>query len=107
MAGRNRIHWSDASLSIAVGSIVGWGYHRQFGGPHAEIVALQRAGSLAAGATLYCTLEPCNHKGKTGPCTQAIIDAKIGRVRDRAARSVSARSRRDGTPARGGKSRSM
>ena len=62
------------------GSIVGWGYHRQYGGPHAEIVALQRAGKRAAGATLYCTLEPCNHRGKTGPCTQAIIDAKIGRV---------------------------
>jgi diaminohydroxyphosphoribosylaminopyrimidine deaminase/5-amino-6-(5-phosphoribosylamino)uracil reductase len=62
------------------GETVGWGYHRQFGGPHAEIVALQRAGKLAKGATLYCTLEPCNHQGKTGPCTQAIIEAKIGRV---------------------------
>jgi len=62
------------------GQTVGWGYHRKFGGPHAEIVALQRAGKRAAGATLYCTLEPCNHQGKTGPCTQAIIDAKIGRV---------------------------
>jgi len=61
-------------------SIVGWGYHRNYGGSHAEIVALLRAGKLAAGATLYCTLEPCNHQGKTGPCTSAIIDARIARV---------------------------
>ncbi|MCI0363709.1 MAG: bifunctional diaminohydroxyphosphoribosylaminopyrimidine deaminase/5-amino-6-(5-phosphoribosylamino)uracil reductase RibD [Phycisphaerales bacterium] len=62
------------------GSIVGWGYHRRFGGPHAEVVALQRAGSRARTATLYCTLEPCNHAGKTGPCTEAIIRAGIARV---------------------------
>jgi diaminohydroxyphosphoribosylaminopyrimidine deaminase/5-amino-6-(5-phosphoribosylamino)uracil reductase len=62
------------------GRVVGWGYHRSFGGPHAEIVALKRAGRSAAGATLYCTLEPCNHQGKTGPCTQAIIDARLARV---------------------------
>src|SRR4051794_18180343 len=62
------------------GEAIGWGYHQKYGGPHAEIVALRRAGAAANGATLYCTLEPCNHTGKTGPCTQAIIEAKIARV---------------------------
>jgi diaminohydroxyphosphoribosylaminopyrimidine deaminase/5-amino-6-(5-phosphoribosylamino)uracil reductase len=50
------------------------------GGPHAEITALKRAGDAARGATLYCTLEPCAHTGRTGPCTEAIIDAGIARV---------------------------
>jgi len=62
------------------GQTVGWGYHRQVGGPHAEIVALRRAGGAARGSTMYCTLEPCNHHGRTGPCTQAIIEAGIARV---------------------------
>lgn len=52
----------------------------QPGEAHAEIVALQAAGHNAHGATLYTTLEPCSHTGKTGPCTQAIVDAKITRV---------------------------
>jgi len=50
------------------------------GGPHAEVSALARAGSAARGATLYSTLEPCSHTGRTGPCAQAIIDAGISRV---------------------------
>lgn len=50
------------------------------GGPHAEIVALDRAGAAARGSTLYCTLEPCNHTGRTGPCTEAIIAAGVARV---------------------------
>jgi diaminohydroxyphosphoribosylaminopyrimidine deaminase/5-amino-6-(5-phosphoribosylamino)uracil reductase len=62
------------------GETVGWGYHREVGGPHAEIVALQRAGPNARGATVYCTLEPCNHHGRTGPCSQALIDAEVARV---------------------------
>lgn len=62
------------------GRTVGWGYHRQVGGPHAEIVALRRAGARARGATLYCTLEPCDHQGKTGPCSQAVIDAGVAAV---------------------------
>ena len=50
------------------------------GGPHAEIAALSRAGTASRGATLYSTLEPCSHTGRTGPCTRAIIDAGISRV---------------------------
>ena len=61
-------------------NVIGWGYHAYCGGPHAEIEALRRAGTAAHGATAYVTLEPCNHTGRTGPCTQAIIDAGINRV---------------------------
>ncbi|MHC5022991.1 MAG: bifunctional diaminohydroxyphosphoribosylaminopyrimidine deaminase/5-amino-6-(5-phosphoribosylamino)uracil reductase RibD [Planctomycetota bacterium] len=59
------------------GTIVGWGYHRRCGGPHAEIEALRRAGAAARGAVVYVTLEPCNHAGRTGPCAQALIDAGV------------------------------
>jgi diaminohydroxyphosphoribosylaminopyrimidine deaminase / 5-amino-6-(5-phosphoribosylamino)uracil reductase len=62
------------------GEVVGEGWHRRFGGPHAEIEALDVAGSAAAGATMYVTLEPCAHHGKTPPCTQAIKRAGIRRV---------------------------
>ena len=60
--------------------IVGTGYHEKCGEAHAEINALNAAGSLAKGATAYVTLEPCNHQGKTGPCSQALIDAGISKV---------------------------
>ncbi len=56
------------------------GHHQRFGGPHAEIVVLEQAGGEAKGATLYVTLEPCCHHGKTPPCTSAILAAGIGRV---------------------------
>jgi diaminohydroxyphosphoribosylaminopyrimidine deaminase/5-amino-6-(5-phosphoribosylamino)uracil reductase len=62
------------------GHIVGEGWHRQYGGPHAEIVALHEAGPSADGATLYVTLEPCCHHGKTPPCTEAVIAAGVARV---------------------------
>ena len=62
------------------GEVVGEGWHRQFGGPHAEIEALKIAGSRAKGATLYVTLEPCSHHGKTPPCTKAILASGIRRV---------------------------
>ena len=60
--------------------IVGEGWHRRYGGPHAEIEALRIASNRAQGATLYVTLEPCCHHGKTPPCTDAIIAAGIRRV---------------------------
>jgi len=60
--------------------IVGEGWHTRFGGPHAEIEALAAAGSDAAGATLYVTLEPCCHHGKTPPCTAAVTRAAVRRV---------------------------
>jgi len=58
----------------------GEGYHRRFGGPHAEVYALRRAGARARGATCYVTLEPCGHHGKTPPCTDALIEAGVSRV---------------------------
>ena len=60
------------------GAIIGEGFHKS--GPHAEVVALEQAGQSAKGGTLFVTLEPCNHQGKTGPCTEAIIKAGITKV---------------------------
>src|SRR5262245_25975557 len=60
--------------------IVGEGWHQQFGGPHAEVHALAAAGERAKGATMYVTLEPCCHHGKTPPCCDTVIAAGIGRV---------------------------
>ncbi|MDX1946175.1 MAG: bifunctional diaminohydroxyphosphoribosylaminopyrimidine deaminase/5-amino-6-(5-phosphoribosylamino)uracil reductase RibD [Pirellulaceae bacterium] len=62
------------------GQMVGEGWHQRFGGPHAEIEALLAAGTQAAGGTMYVTLEPCCHYGKTPPCTEAIVPAGIKRV---------------------------
>ena len=62
------------------GVIVGRGAHEFAGGPHAEVHALRDAGSRARGATLYCTLEPCCHEGRTGPCAPLVADADIRRV---------------------------
>ena len=62
------------------GAVVGSGFHHQAGGPHAEINALNEAGSLALGATAYVTLEPCSHHGKTPPCCDALIAAGVTRV---------------------------
>ena len=60
--------------------VVGTGYHQAAGSPHAEIIALKKAGEKAKGATLYVNIEPCSHYGRTGPCTEAIIKAGISRV---------------------------
>jgi diaminohydroxyphosphoribosylaminopyrimidine deaminase / 5-amino-6-(5-phosphoribosylamino)uracil reductase len=68
------------AILVKDGKIVGEGAHQQYGGPHAEIIALRKAGSEARGATLYVTLEPCSHYGKTPPCAEAIIEAGIVKV---------------------------
>jgi diaminohydroxyphosphoribosylaminopyrimidine deaminase/5-amino-6-(5-phosphoribosylamino)uracil reductase len=60
--------------------ILGEGWHEKAGGPHAEVVALEKAGARAAGATVYVTLEPCNHQGRTPPCVELLVRRKIGRV---------------------------
>lgn len=65
---------------VREGKIVGEGYHPQAGQPHAEIFALRQARDLAAGATLYVNLEPCDHYGRTPPCSRALIEAKIAKV---------------------------
>ncbi|MEO6808638.1 MAG: bifunctional diaminohydroxyphosphoribosylaminopyrimidine deaminase/5-amino-6-(5-phosphoribosylamino)uracil reductase RibD, partial [Isosphaeraceae bacterium] len=68
------------AVVVREGRIVGVGHHARFGGPHAEVVALARAGEAARGATLYVTLEPCCHIGKTPPCVESVIRAGIVRV---------------------------
>jgi diaminohydroxyphosphoribosylaminopyrimidine deaminase/5-amino-6-(5-phosphoribosylamino)uracil reductase len=68
------------AVVVQDGQIVGEGHHAKAGGPHAEVVALEAAGDRARGATLYVTLEPCNHQAKTPPCTNAITAAEIRRV---------------------------
>jgi diaminohydroxyphosphoribosylaminopyrimidine deaminase/5-amino-6-(5-phosphoribosylamino)uracil reductase len=69
-----------AVIVDASGTIVGEGWHNGSGTVHAEIMAIAQAGSKAVGATLYCTLEPCNAQGKTGPCAQTVIAAGITKV---------------------------
>ncbi len=68
------------SVIVQNGEVVGEGFHPSVGSPHAEIFALQQAGEKSQGATLYVNLEPCNHYGKTPPCTEAIIQAGIAKV---------------------------
>ena len=79
--------WGQTAPNPMVGAeifagaeIVGSGYHREAGGPHAEVVALNEAGEKARGATMYVNLEPCDHHGRTPPCTAALIAAGISRV---------------------------
>lgn len=68
------------AIVVKNGEIVGQGYHEAAGKPHAEVNAINAAGSAADGATLYVTLEPCNHTGRTPPCTEKIIASGIKRV---------------------------
>jgi len=68
------------ALIVKNGKILGKGYHKKAGTPHAEIHALHAAGRKAKGATLYVTLEPCNHAGRTPPCTEALLQAGISHV---------------------------
>lgn len=69
-----------AVIVEANGTVVGEGYHRQVGGPHAEVHALAQAGSAARGATMYCTLEPCSFVGRTPACSAAVVEAGIRRL---------------------------
>jgi diaminohydroxyphosphoribosylaminopyrimidine deaminase / 5-amino-6-(5-phosphoribosylamino)uracil reductase len=71
---------SVGAVVVKGDKIEGYGYHLKAGHPHAEAVAITQAGSRAEGATLYCSLEPCAHHGKTPPCVEQIAKAKISRV---------------------------
>lgn len=78
--GRTRPNPAVGAVVVRAGRVIARGHHRRAGGPHAEVVALRQAGTRARGATLYVTLEPCAHTGRTGPCTEAILRAGIARV---------------------------
>ena len=85
------------AVIVQGGRIVAAGWHRKAGTPHAEIHALRMAGELAKGATLYVTLEPCSHYGRTGPCAKAVVEAGIKRcviamrTRTRSSRAAASR----------------
>lgn len=80
--GWGRVHPNPLVGAVVVheGHIIGEGCHREYGGAHAEVEALAAAGAAARGSTLYVTLEPCSHYGKTPPCTDAIIRAGVANV---------------------------
>src|SRR5262245_22769865 len=84
LAERGRGHVEPNPLVGAVvvraGQVVGEGYHQRYGQAHAEVNALNAAGEAARGATLFVTLEPCCHFGKTAPCTDAVVKAGVARV---------------------------
>ncbi|HHD56983.1 MAG TPA: bifunctional diaminohydroxyphosphoribosylaminopyrimidine deaminase/5-amino-6-(5-phosphoribosylamino)uracil reductase RibD, partial [Desulfobulbaceae bacterium] len=68
------------AVIVRDGIVVGQGYHKKAGTPHAEINAIADAGSSCDGATIYVTLEPCNHTGRTPPCSRAVLAAGLRRV---------------------------
>ncbi|MFZ5444117.1 MAG: bifunctional diaminohydroxyphosphoribosylaminopyrimidine deaminase/5-amino-6-(5-phosphoribosylamino)uracil reductase RibD [Myxococcota bacterium] len=78
--GRTHPNPAVGAVIVKGGKVIATGFTSPVGGPHAEAVALRKAGARAKGATLYSTLEPCNHHGRTPPCTEAIIAAGIKRV---------------------------
>src|SRR3954462_12412558 len=80
--GRGRVEPNPlvGALVVRDGNVVGEGWHEKFGQAHAEVKALRKAGELARGATLYVTLEPCCHFGKTPPCSDAVLAAGVARV---------------------------
>ncbi len=80
--GRGTTHPNPVVGAVVVrdGEIVGEGWHRRRGEPHAEVIALEAAGDRARGATLYLTMEPCAHHGSTPPCTHAVIAAGVAKV---------------------------
>jgi len=81
-AGWGHVHPNPLVGAVVVrdGVVVGEGYHTAFGAPHAEVEALRAAGERARGSTVYVTLEPCAHHGKTPPCTDALLTAGAARV---------------------------
>ena len=79
-AGRTSPNPAVGAVIVRNGRLVGRGYHRRAGGPHAEIFALRQAGARARGATLYVTLEPCCHFGRTPPCVDAVLGSGVSRV---------------------------
>jgi diaminohydroxyphosphoribosylaminopyrimidine deaminase / 5-amino-6-(5-phosphoribosylamino)uracil reductase len=79
-AGRTSPNPMVGAVLVRGGKIIGTGYHHFAGGPHAEINALKQAGAKSRGSTLYITLEPCSHHGRTPPCTRALIGAGIRAV---------------------------
>jgi diaminohydroxyphosphoribosylaminopyrimidine deaminase/5-amino-6-(5-phosphoribosylamino)uracil reductase len=78
--GKTRPNPAVGCVIVKDGIIVGEGWHKKAGGPHAEVHALEMAGENARGADLFVTLEPCSHTGKTPPCCEAVIRAKVKRV---------------------------
>lgn len=78
--GRTAPNPAVGAVVVRRGRVVGEGYHRAAGEPHAEVEALRAAGEKARGADLYVTLEPCDHRGRTPPCTAAIVAAGVARV---------------------------
>lgn len=84
LAARGRYRTSPnpmvGAVVVAGGKVVGEGWHRRAGEPHAEVEALEAAGDRARGATLYVNLEPCDHHGRTPPCSERVLESGIGRV---------------------------
>ncbi len=80
--GRGTTHPNPVVGAVLVrdGEVVGEGWHERTGGPHAELVALEKAGAQARGATLYVTMEPCAHHGTTPPCADAVLAAGVAKV---------------------------
>src|SRR5664280_1635485 len=79
-AGRTSPNPAVGAVLVRDGEVVGRGFHTWSQVKHAEIAALEQAGDLARGATLYTTLEPCSHQGRTGSCAEALIGAGVARV---------------------------
>src|SRR5262245_36473332 len=78
-----RVHPNPMVGSVVTGpdgDVLAEAWHEEFGGPHAEVIALNRAGASARGGTVFVSLEPCRHHGKTPPCTDALVAAGVRRV---------------------------
>ncbi|HWI41602.1 MAG TPA: bifunctional diaminohydroxyphosphoribosylaminopyrimidine deaminase/5-amino-6-(5-phosphoribosylamino)uracil reductase RibD, partial [Verrucomicrobiae bacterium] len=78
--GRTSPNPAVGCVIVRDGEVVGEGWHRKAGGPHAEVHALRQAGERARGAEAYVTLEPCSHHGRTPPCADALVAAGLGKV---------------------------